>query len=72
MKEMFQYYYLARKRFKFDQSKIRRNMLMCIFEYLSTYDGKYKYSFSITQEELKYLNKRIGTKEIDYNILDCI
>lgn len=72
MKEIIEYYYLARKRFKLNQSIIRRNMLMCIYRYLSEHDKQYAYNLSVTQEELSYFNRRIGTKEVNYDIVDLI
>lgn len=72
MKEILEYYYLARSRFDLKQSIIRRNMLMCIYKYLSDYNRIYDYNLSITQEELEYFNRRIGTKDINYDVLDLI
>lgn len=72
MKEMLEYYYLARKRFKLSQSIIRRNMLMCIYGYLSDYDKIYDYNMSITQEELSYISRKKGENHINYNILSLL
>ena len=72
MKEILDYYYLARKRFKLEQSIIRRNMLICIYKYLSDHNKIYDYNLSIEQEELTYFNRRIGENEINYEILDLI
>ena len=72
MKEILEYYYLARKRFKLSQSIIRRNMLMCIYKYLSDHNKIYDYNLSVTQEELEYFNRKIGMDEINTNILDFI
>lgn len=72
MKDILDYYYLARKRFKLNKSKIRRNMLMCIYKYLIDHDKLYDYNLSVEQEELEYINRRIGSKEVNYDILDLI
>lgn len=72
MKEMLEYYYLARKRFQLDQSIIRRNMLMCIYKYLSDHNKEYSYNLSITQEELAYVHRRIGVENVQNDILDLI
>lgn len=72
MKEILENYYLARKQFDLQKSIIRRNMLMCIYNYLSSHDKVYDYNLSITQEELQYVSRRIKNDEIDYEILDCI
>ena len=72
MKEILEDYYLARKQFDLRKSTIRRNMLMCIFNYLSSHGKVYDYNLSITQEELEYFNRRIKEDEINYEILDFI
>lgn len=72
MKEILEDYYLARKQFDLKKSIIRRNMLMCIFNYLSSHGRAYDYNLSITQEELEYFNRRIKDDEINYEILDFI
>lgn len=70
MHEMLEYYYQARKRFDLNQSIIRRNMLMCIYKYLLEHNKQYDYNLSITQEELTYVNRRMG--KVEYNIIDLI
>ena len=72
MKEILENYYLARKQFDLKKSIIRRNMLMCIFDYLSSHGRTYDYNLSVTQEELEYFNRRIRDDEINYEILDFI
>lgn len=72
MKEILDYYYVARGRFDLGQSIIRRNMLMCIYKYLSDHDKLYDYNLSIKQDELLYVNRRIGSGEVNYEILDLI
>lgn len=72
MKEMLEYYDKARRRFELNQSQIRRNMLICIYRYLTEHEGQYTYNLSVTQEELQYINRRIGSREVDYNVLDMI
>lgn len=72
MKDILNYYYMARKRFELSQSIIRRNMLICIYKYLSQHNMLYDYNLSVTQDELAYFNRRIGENEINYDVLDFI
>ncbi len=72
MKEMLEYYGKAYRQFAFKQSKILRNMLMCIYRYLTEHNGQYTYTVPVTQEELQYINRRIGKEEINEDILDLI
>lgn len=72
MKEILDYYYLARKRFALNKSKIRRNMLMCIYKYLIDHDKLYAYNLSVEREELEYINRRIGNEDINYDVLDLL
>ncbi len=72
MKDILNYYYLARKRFDLNKSTIRRNMLMCIYKYLIDHDRLYNYNLSVESEELEYINRRISSKDIKYDVLDLI
>lgn len=72
MKEILENYYSARKRFDLNQSIIRRNMLMCIYKYLADHNKLYAYNLSIEQDELSYVNRRMGNEEINYDVLDLI
>lgn len=72
IKEILQYYYLARKMFSLNKSRIRRNMLMCIYKYLIDHDKLYEYSLSVEQEELEYINRRIGDEDINYDVIDLL
>lgn len=72
MKEILNYYYIAKKRFDLQLSIIRRNMLVYIYNYLKENNRLYDYNLSITQEELRYLSRRLRDKEINVEILDII
>lgn len=63
---------MARNRFDFQLSIIRRNMLVNIYNYLEKNDKVYDYNLSITQEELRYLTQRMRNKEINLEIRDMI
>ena len=72
MKEILEYYYSARRRFNLEQSIIRRNMLMCIYQYLDKHNKIYDYNLSIEQDELLYVTRRVGNTKVNYEILDLL
>lgn len=47
-------------------------MLMCIYKYLADHNKLYAYNLSIEQDELSYVNRRMGNEEINYDVLDLI
>ena len=72
MKEILEYYDQARRNFEFSQSMIRRNMLKCIYQYLSKHEGEYKYNLSVSQEELEYMRGGQKVFDVNYNVLDLL
>lgn len=72
MKEILDYYDLARRRFELQQSTIRRNMLKCIWKYLSEHQGVYEYKLSLSQDELAYIGGSHEAEGPNFNVIDMI
>ena len=72
LKDVLEYYYLARNRFSLDKSKIRRNMLSSIYNFLVKNEKIYQDTFSINREELDYLARRYKENSVTQDVLDLI